>query len=76
MKYIQVILLFFLINAALATFNTTDFWRKSLNSTDPLLFQSFAGTLASTKDIRRSIGIGPGAPAACTISYSEPWGTI
>lgn len=76
MKYIQSILLFFLIHAALATFNTTDFWKKSLNVTDPLLFQSFAGTHASTQDIRRSIGIGPGAPAACTISCSEPWGMI
>jgi hypothetical protein len=73
MKSVRILLLFVFIQAALSTYNTTEFWRKNLNSTEPLHFEAFAGNAALIKVINKSIGTDPEALVACITNYSEQW---
>jgi hypothetical protein len=73
MKYMRILLLLVFLQTALSTYNTTEFWKKSLNSTEPLHFEAYAGNAAVMQVINKSIGIVQKEPAACIINFSEPW---
>jgi hypothetical protein len=70
MKHIRVIAVLIFLQTALCAFDTSSFWRKSLNETGDLHFQTYAGNQHSIQAIKKSIGIFLAAQAGCTISYS------
>jgi hypothetical protein len=41
---IRILVCVLLLQGCLSAFNTTEFWRKSLNLTDELHFQAYSGT--------------------------------
>lgn len=70
---LRILLLLVFLQLAASTFNTTEFWKKSLNSTEPLHFEAYAGISFTMQAINRSIGTDQRAPVACIISYSAQW---
>jgi hypothetical protein len=73
MKALRILLLLVFLQVATSTFNTTEFWKKSLNSTEPLHFEAYAGIPVTMQATNKSIGIDQRAPAVCIISYSAQW---
>lgn len=72
MKHIRVIVVLILLQVALCAFDTSSFWRKSLNESGELHFQTYAGNHHPIQAINKSIGIFLAAQAGCIINYSVP----
>lgn len=76
MKVLRILLMLVFLQLATSSFNTTEFWKKSLNSTEPLHFEAYSGTALITQASNKSTGIGREELAVCIISCLAQWVAI